>query len=323
MRKHQILSLGAGLLAVGLFSVARAQEASAPKPTPGSTASKTSKLAATPLPRVHSDPAFKKFVDVRLLAPAIKKGDAGLLTDLALQFAVGESVLERPHKTFCTQDVAAFALAAATAAHDSASLDRLAKLAAKLNDSPLAAKIAVAKLDAGKSRSAEPPTMIALDSVTAEDLAGFQGVQNAIAAFKILGDRAGIERALLMIEKQNNLPAGLREQGILFAQNAMMTMPKDAKPSNAALAVEQLLAYPTRDGDDDRFRPRPDNWGYPGRADNENEGQYDNRMRSEDDEIHNTHGGEVLQIPGGLNRAVLRELIYSQRNQMHHLDDPH
>jgi hypothetical protein len=256
MRKQLVLSLAAGLVAVGLLSVAWAQEKAAPASGHESPPLMPEKPAAAPQPRLQSDPAFNKFVDVRLLAPAIEARNAGLLTDLALQFALAESVLERSHKTFSSQEVATLAVAAATATHDTASLDRLAKLAAKLKDSPLATKIAVAKLEAGKTRSTAPTVMIAIDSFGLGDVAGFQGFQNAIQTLKILGDRPQIESRLKTLQKQDGLPPALREQGILIAKEALAALPTDSRPSKGALALELLLSSHSRSDDDqDEHRP--------------------------------------------------------------------
>ena len=241
-----------------------AQDAAALKTGDAAAAApKTEKPGATSGTARLLDPAFEKFVDVRLLATAIGVHDSSLLTDLALQFAFAESVLDRQHTMFSAQEVATFALAAAAETHDKASLDRLARLAAKLNDSPLSTKIAVAKLETGKSRSATPPTMIAVDQLSPWDIEGFCGFERTICTLKILGDRSEIERRLSALEKQEGLPPELREQGILIAKGALATFPKDAKPSGAALAIERLLASPVRSDDDhyDDERVRVNEWG--------------------------------------------------------------
>ena len=186
MRKHPYSGLAAGLLAALLSTVADGQDT----PAPEGSAAKTEKPKVDTSKRAMSDPAFKKFVNIRLMMPAFHARDAGLLTDLALQLAFGESVLERPHKGFTAKDMATLALATATETGDKEALDRLAKFAAKTNDSQMAASISVAKLQASKTRADAPHIMLPVGSINYGTIEYCRDARGGIEAAKILGNRA-------------------------------------------------------------------------------------------------------------------------------------
>jgi hypothetical protein len=193
--------------------------------------------------------------------PAFHARDAGLLTDLALQLAYGESVLERPHKGFTAKDMATLALATATETGDKASLERLAKFAAKTNDSPMAASISVAKLQASKTRAVAPPIMVPMGRINYGTIDYVHGVTGGIEAAKILGSRAQLEAIIQELQKQEGLPAELRDSVLAIATDALTTLPSDATPSAAALALEKMLRAGTRQADDD---DEVENGGDPG-----------------------------------------------------------
>jgi hypothetical protein len=251
MRKHQFFSLAASLLAGGLLSVAKAQDTPAPTGGPEASAAKTEKPKGATGKRALSDPAFKKFVNIRLMMPAFHARDASLLTDLALQLAFGESVLDRPHKGFTAKDMATLALATATETGDKASLERLAKFAAKTNDSQMAASISVAKLQASKTRADAPPFMLPLGNIKLGTIDYIQGVTGSIESAKILGNRAQLEALVEELQKEDGLSTELRGSVMALATDALKMMPTDATPSAAALALEKMLRSTSRQDDDD------------------------------------------------------------------------
>ena len=61
------------------------------------------------------------------------------MTDLALQAAFGESILERSHKAVTSKELASLALKVASEKKDVKSLDRLGKFAEKTGDDDLKA----------------------------------------------------------------------------------------------------------------------------------------------------------------------------------------
>ena len=102
------------------------------------------------------DPAFDRYVDVSLLGAAWESQDAAALTDVALQLAEGEKALFRSHKTFTSKDVFEKALAVAADQKDSATLERLAKIAKACDCKDFAAKVAQTTKLAADSRAILP-----------------------------------------------------------------------------------------------------------------------------------------------------------------------
>jgi hypothetical protein len=57
------------------------------------------------IPSELDDPAYRQYVDIRLLQQALKDSDSQLLTDVVLQLEEGERVLMRSHKAIPAVDV--------------------------------------------------------------------------------------------------------------------------------------------------------------------------------------------------------------------------
>ena len=145
---------------------------------------------ADPKPVVTNviDFAFDRYVDLKLLANAVEEADAATLTDLALQSAFGESVLERSHKAVTSKQLASLALKVALDTKDDKSLDRLIKLAEKSRDDDLKAKISMQRKLGSASRSA-PAVMVALDQISVDGLKDFKDYLSDIELAVRLGDR--------------------------------------------------------------------------------------------------------------------------------------
>jgi hypothetical protein len=88
------------------------------------------------------DPAFNRYIDIAFLGLAWETQDAGALTDAALQLAEGERILLRSHKTFTSKAVLEKALAVAADQKDTATLERIAKVAKANGDERFAAQVA-------------------------------------------------------------------------------------------------------------------------------------------------------------------------------------
>ena len=134
------------------------------------------------------DSAFDRYVDLKLLATAVEEADAATLTDLALQSAFGESVLERSHKAVTSKQLASLALKVALNTKDDKSLDRLIKLAEKSRDDDLKAKISMQRKLGSASRSA-PAVMVAMDQISVDGLKDFKDYLSDIELAVRLGDR--------------------------------------------------------------------------------------------------------------------------------------
>jgi hypothetical protein len=179
------------------------------------------------------DPAFDRYVDLALLAPAVEQGDAGILTDLALQAAFGESILERSHKAVTSKELASLALKVAAEKKDNKSLDRLGKLAEKSGDDDLKAEITLQKNLAGASR-AVPSAMISLDPLTVDDLITFKRYSADIELAVRLGDGGKLEH--------------IHEADLTTMPDALQAKIKDAieaadeKLANSPKVLTKLLA---------------------------------------------------------------------------------
>ena len=138
------------------------------------------------------DPAFDRYVDLALLAPAVEQEDAGILTDLALQAAFGESVLERSHKAVTSSELASLALKVALESKDDKSLDRLVKLAEKSGNKDLKTQIEMQRKLTSASR-AVPAAMVSLDQMSVEGLKDFKDYSADIKLALRLGDRWKLE----------------------------------------------------------------------------------------------------------------------------------
>ena len=105
------------------------------------------RLAAVPMgegqvPVDLQDKAFDKYVSLQLLGDAWAQLDAGRLTDVAMQLAEGERILLRPHKAISAADALQLAAKTAVDLGDTATLERLGKIAQARNDQALAAMLA-------------------------------------------------------------------------------------------------------------------------------------------------------------------------------------
>lgn len=189
------------------------------------------------------DPVFNRYVDLTLLPSAIATSDSALLTDLGMQTAFGESVLERPHRDVSATELATLALRLAMETRDMSSLDRLDKLAKKMGSEQLAAQIVGAKKLAGAARA--PATTVGLDEVDSCDIANFQEAQHIIRTASLLGSRELLEDARESIEKFE-LPSSLNDKATQAAEEALAALPEGSSSPKIVETLE-LLANASRE----------------------------------------------------------------------------
>ncbi len=139
-----------------------------------------------------TDPAFEKFVDIRLLGHGVAEQDVELLTDLALQLAHGESTLLRSHRSISADQVFQVAIRVAEEHGDEAGLGRLQKAVAG-RDKSLTERIAAAMLLASASREVEEPIVVAIDDVTPETLAVYQDLIGRISLAQATGNASELD----------------------------------------------------------------------------------------------------------------------------------
>src|SRR5262249_22565918 len=143
-----------GCLVCGLFGHAEPAKTKVP-PEERATPLDSERPPAPAIPADLRDPAFERYVDVAQVGEALAAGNPGLLTDVAMQLAEGERVLQRPHKALSAARVLKLAMRLAVEKKDKPALDRLAKVVKASGDKELKAWFTKAQtLGAGSPKPA-------------------------------------------------------------------------------------------------------------------------------------------------------------------------
>ena len=140
------------------------------------------------IPSEMADPAFERFVDLKLLGDAYSYNDPVLMVDVGLQLLEGERVLLRSHHGLKGTDVLDVALRMATGQNDTATLDRLTKVAEKTGDKSLADKLTVSRQLASQTRAAAPPIPEDDESLSSDDIQTLQEQMHRLERAQALGD---------------------------------------------------------------------------------------------------------------------------------------
>lgn len=173
------------------------------------------------------DPAFDQYFDLALLAPAVERGDAEAIAELAMQAAIGEQVLLRSHKAASAKEIAEVAKDVAFASGREMALDRLLRFARKTDDKQLVDEIETRRKLGGGSRAASE--LLNVDDIAVEDLQSFQNYRRDIQ----LARRLGISSKLQQICQDPNLrdlPANLRDQILAAAKQAITELEGSTGP---------------------------------------------------------------------------------------------
>jgi len=197
------------------------EQADIPQQVTGSFLTGPSRALPAPPPPLL-DPAFGPQVEQNL-ARAVHDGNAGLLTDVALQLAEGQRVLLRPHKELPTTGVMRMACRLAAERGDKASLDRLAKAAQNCNDKQLTEAIHTARETASAGRSPQPALVASVLDMPAETFALYRACLQDIRAARLADDKPLLKA---LTEAVRELP--------LLSQAQKDCLAGEAKPSPAA-----------------------------------------------------------------------------------------
>ena len=185
------------------------------------------------------DAGFDRHVDVVLLGQAWSEMDPALLTDVALQMVEAERVLLRPHKYLPAEKLLAAAAKVASEKRDAPSLDRLSKIAARMENKALAGQILAAKKLAGESRAFDAALSFPVAKASVEAFAAYSNFVKDIETAKIIGDHDELERMKKEVEK-GNLPPEQQEHLKKYIFNTMASMPKGEPGDKSTLALNQL-----------------------------------------------------------------------------------
>src|SRR5262249_16162160 len=139
------------------------------------------------------DPAFDRYVDLAQLGQALDSGNAGLVTDLALQLAEGERVLQRSHKSLSSTRVLKLAIRLAAEKKDTPALDRLRKLVKTRGDKDLEAWFSRVQTLAAGSRKPGSGWLESVEQLDTETLLMLKSYLDRIRQAKLLGDVAGLK----------------------------------------------------------------------------------------------------------------------------------
>jgi len=236
VKKILSLLLIAGL--VGGFALtlglSRAQDEAKTEDKAETTSKASTEEAAIPV--TLQDPAFERFVDIRLLGRAVSDLDASLMTDLALQLAEGERVLLRSHKGLPAKGVLQSAAKMAAKKGDKKSLSRLAKYAKQSKDEDLGKLVSTNLKFAEKSRPVAPTIS---GDTTPEQLSVYKGFLAQIDSAAFLGDTKGLAAVAEEVNKleKGSLPDKLKAD----LMKRVRTAQDDAK-SGETTATQKTLS---------------------------------------------------------------------------------
>jgi len=160
---------------------------------PAGSTTNANRQASIPLP---ADPAFDSFASPDLLAGAIQRGDASLLTDAGLLLAEGERKLNPTRRGISASAVLALAEAKAKAANDQATLGRLARARGKTHSPAPTNPAPKAKTNIAAAPSAKPAAAQARLSASSRDLRSTASRSSTPAAAKAATSRVAARPAL-------------------------------------------------------------------------------------------------------------------------------
>lgn len=209
------------------------------------------------------DPAFRPYLDHEMLLEAINTLSPGLLTDTALQCAVGEDVLLRSHRAITSQKLFSLAARAALEKQDQKALARLTDVAKVMGNRELLKMIRSGKQLLGPSRSATEKELTANPEDKPENyVAGMKDLLEKIDQAQLLNDHVELESLNKQIRKIEVISDVDRPKLLKYVENAKSSLPK---PDEQSKMFSKLTAASREwgwrsydDDDDDDYRRRYD-----------------------------------------------------------------
>lgn len=202
-------------------------------------------ITASETPIEYLDPAFEKYVDIRLLHVARKNMDCGMLTDVALQLAKGEEVLLRPHKLVSSDALLRLAVDWAEEKRDESILKRISLAAQHLGKKELTEYLSSQEKLAGESRSVSPELSIPLDSVTPEEYSEIRSLLISLNDARMLKDAATID-ALKEKADTLKLPEQQRKYLELIFGSSRSSDNSEAKADQSTADILNILGADSR-----------------------------------------------------------------------------
>lgn len=253
-RRPVAAALWLGVASLALPGPLWAQESgSSPKPAPpdraGSAAATATPRAADPfaLPEEMRDPAFAQFVDLKLLGTAWSELDANLMADVALQLANGEEILQRSHKGVTARQVMEVAMQLAAETNRPDVMDRLIRAAKARNNNELASALSTTRKLASTSRADGPPP-VALDQLSASELALVKAWSSKIKSVRLEGDRDALRELDGQIPRIVDLSDKQRQSLKNLVGEAIKSLPEGSSEKTAAGKLLDKLSAGSRPG---------------------------------------------------------------------------
>lgn len=190
------------------------------------------------------DPAFDVYVSATTIGRAYGSVDSALLTDVALQLAEGERVLQRPRKAISVHQALKLAITAASQHNDQASLARLAKFATLRQDNDLEAQVAAAQKLAGVSRDNTTEMMINVQDVDVADYERLRTCLSVIDLARLTGDARAL--AALESDLENAVPEAFHETMRKRIAETRVSLPEPEDGNEQLVAALERLKAASR-----------------------------------------------------------------------------
>jgi hypothetical protein len=189
------------------------------------------------------DPLFESGVDIDLVEVAVRNRDAFLLTDIALQFAERERVLQRRHASgVAAEDLFRIAAEIAVQEDDQPALKRLRSIA-QHQVPELSATLEAAEKLAGSTREGNSGFTVDLETIDAGTLLQLKDLLTAIDEAMLTGDRELLAAVEAHLTEGSELPdaqkASLSQRVEQARQEVLQT--KEAAPFMKLLAASRNM----------------------------------------------------------------------------------
>jgi hypothetical protein len=200
--------------------------------------------AAGEMPADLQDPAFDRYVDLKLLGSAWADLDAGLLADVALQLVEGERVLRRPHRVIHSDELLAIAVRLAGIQRDEATLNRLEQAIVPRGSEALLVQLKGAREALTQPR--DPAHLVSVEALNRETYAFYRGCLHDIEAAWITNDPSALAEIEQELPKMAALPVEYQANVRGKLDQTRIALTGQEQPAAEVAAVLNKLAGATR-----------------------------------------------------------------------------
>ncbi len=187
------------------------------------------------LPPELRDTGFERYVEVQRIGEALRSLDAGLLSDLALQLAEGERILQRPHRAISSEQLLEIAGRIAAERRDRATLARLSAVWEKRGSKEHASAIAASLRQIAEVPAAEPALSVSVFETSPEAFAQYRALLDSIQLARAIGDATELEALEKDVADAREVPGKHRDYLKRLLAEGHAAVPKQASPATEAL----------------------------------------------------------------------------------------